>query len=83
MPSRPEDPLAKPMKRLVGGAAEGSADCGTNFFDSLDSTELWLREHLDAVISFAGAEQRRRLFRVLDILTVEWTTGDLPEGCRS
>ena len=31
---------------------------------------------------FAGAGQRRRLFRVLDILMVKWTTGDLPEDCR-
>ena len=34
------------------------------------------QEHL------AGAGQRRRLFRVLDIFTVERATGDLPEECR-
>ena len=39
------------------------------------------QEHLDAVVSFAAAGQRRRLFRVLDILTVKWATGDLPEEC--
>ena len=33
-------------------------------------------------VSFAGAGQRRRLFRGLDILTVKWATGDLPEECR-
>ena len=27
------------------------------------------QEHLDAIVSFAGARQRRRLFRGLDILT--------------
>ena len=31
---------------------------------------------------FAGAGQRRRLFRGLDILTIKWATGDLPEECR-
>ena len=30
------------------------------------------QEHLDAVIPFAGAGQRRRLFRGLDILTIKW-----------
>ena len=40
------------------------------------------QEHLDAVISFVGAEQRRRIFRVLDILKVKWATWDLPEVCR-
>ena len=40
------------------------------------------QEHLDAIVSFAGAGQRRRLFRGLDILTVKWATGDLPEECR-
>ena len=30
----------------------------------------------------AGAGQRRRLFRGLDILTIKWATGDLPEECR-
>ena len=40
------------------------------------------QEHLDAIVSFAGAGQRRRLFRGLDILTIKWATGDLPEECR-
>ena len=40
------------------------------------------QEHLDAIVSFAGAGQRRRLFRGLDILTIKWATGDLPEGSR-
>ena len=40
------------------------------------------QEPLDAIITFAGAGQRRRLFRVLDILTVKWATGDIPEECR-
>ena len=40
------------------------------------------QEHLDAIISFAGAGQRKRLFRGLDILTIEWAIGDLPEDCR-
>ena len=30
------------------------------------------QEHLDAVVAFVGAGQRRRMFRVLDILTVKW-----------
>ena len=38
--------------------------------------------HLDAVVSFAGAGQRRRLFQGLDIFTIEWAIGDLPEECR-
>ena len=38
--------------------------------------------HLDAILSFAGANQRRRLFRSLDILTIKWAMGDLPEECR-
>ena len=29
------------------------------------------QEHMDAVISFAGAGQRGRLFRLLDILTIQ------------
>ena len=40
------------------------------------------QEHLDAIVSFAGARQRRRLFRGLDILTIKWATGDVPEECR-
>ena len=40
------------------------------------------QEHLDAIVSFAGARQRRRLFRGLHILTLKWATGDLPEECR-
>ena len=40
------------------------------------------QEHLDAIVSFAGAGRRRRLFRGLDILTIKWATGDLPEECR-
>ena len=40
------------------------------------------QEHLDAIVSFAGAGHRRRLFRELDILTIKWATGDLPEECR-
>ena len=39
------------------------------------------QEHLDAIIYFAGAGQRRRLFRGLDILTIKLATGDLPEEC--
>ena len=40
------------------------------------------QERPDAIVSFAGAGQRRRLFRGLDILTMKWATGDLPEKCR-
>ena len=40
------------------------------------------QEHLDAIISFAGAGQRRRLFRGRDVLLIKWAIGDLPEGCR-
>ena len=35
------------------------------------------QEHLDAIIYFAGAGQRR-----LDIFTMKWAIGDLPEECR-
>ena len=35
------------------------------------------QEHLDAIVSFAGAGQKGRLFRCLDILTIKWATGDL------
>ena len=37
------------------------------------------QEHLDAVVSFACAGQRRRLFRGLDILT---RLANFPEECR-
>ena len=40
------------------------------------------QEHLDEIVSFEGAGQRRRLFSSLDILTTKWATGDLPEECR-
>ena len=40
------------------------------------------KEHLDAVVAFAGVGQRRRLFTVLDVLTVKWATRDLPEECQ-
>ena len=40
------------------------------------------QEHLDAIVSFARAGQRRRLFRVLDVLTIKWATGDFSEECR-
>ena len=35
------------------------------------------QEHQDAIISFAGAGRRRRLFRLLDILTNKWAIGRL------
>ena len=41
------------------------------------------QEHLDAIISFAGAGQERRLFRFLDILSVKLATGEVSEECRS
>ena len=34
------------------------------------------QEHLDAIVSFAGAGQE------LDIITIKWTTGDLLEEGR-
>ena len=40
------------------------------------------QEHLDAITAFAGAGQRRLLFRILDILTVKWATRDVLEECR-
>ena len=41
------------------------------------------QEHLDAVVSFAGAGQRRRLVSGSGhILTIKWATGDLPDECR-
>ena len=40
------------------------------------------QEYLDAITAFVSAGQRRRLFRIPDILTVKWATGDLPEECR-
>ena len=40
------------------------------------------QEHVDAIVSFAGAGHRRRLFRELDIFTTKWATGDLPEERR-
>ena len=39
-------------------------------------------EHLDSIVSFAGAGQWWRLFWGLDILTIIWATRDLPEKCR-
>ena len=38
------------------------------------------QEHLDAIISFAGAGQRRRLLRGLDVL--QWAIGDPTDDCR-
>ena len=40
------------------------------------------QEHLDAIVSFAGVGQKRRLFRGLNILAITWAVGDLPEECR-
>ena len=40
------------------------------------------QEHLEAIIDFAGAAHRRRLFRTFDKLTVRWAIGDLPVCCR-
>ena len=40
------------------------------------------QEQLDAIVSFAGAGHRRRLFRGIDILTIKWATSDLPEERR-
>ena len=37
------------------------------------------QEHVDATIAIAGAGQKGRLFRVLDVLTAKWATGDIPE----
>ena len=33
------------------------------------------------MVAFASAEQRRRTCRVLDVPTVKWAVGDLPEEC--
>ena len=33
-------------------------------------------------MAFAGAGQRSRVFGVLQVLTVKWATGDLPEECQ-
>ena len=43
---------------------------------------LLAKEHLDAIVSFTGAGQKRRLFWSLDILTIKWTTEGLLEECR-
>ena len=86
---------SKATKGLVCGAAEGSADCRRNWTTALiprssstgthptsaEGAEA-ARNAWGAVVSFAGAGQRRRLFRELDILTIKWVTGDLPEECR-
>ena len=40
------------------------------------------QEHSDAIICFAGAGQRRRLFRRLDIIMIKWAIRDLPQECR-
>ena len=37
------------------------------------------QEHLNAIVSFAGAGYRRRQFRELHILTIKRATGDLPD----
>ena len=34
-----------------------------------------------SLVAFAGAGQRRRTIRVVDVLSVWWATGDLPEEC--
>ena len=132
---------SKAMQGLVGGAAQGSADCCRNWTTALTprcsgigthSTSAECTEaartawgggrykparsamteqgrritgiasqphvklspmsapgpagdrqgHLDAIVSFAGAGQGRCLFRGLDILTIKFATGDLPEECR-
>ena len=68
---------------MVGGAGQGSADCRRKPHPSFAKLAIGERqEHLDAFVSFAGAGQRRRLFPGLDILTIKWVTGDLPEECR-
>ena len=48
---------------------------------ALGPTGEW-QEHLDAIVSFAGAGLRRRLFQGLDIFTIKWAMGDLPGECR-
>ena len=40
------------------------------------------QKYLDAIVSFAGASQRRSLFRSFDIFTIKWSKGGLPEQCR-
>ena len=35
-----------------------------------------------SIVSFPGDGQKRPLFWGLDILTIKWATGDLPEECR-
>ena len=103
---------SKVVKGLVGGAAQGSADCRRNWTPALiplspvtgthpfqcgvrrggadclgwgtiqGCTERERQEHLDAIVFFAGACQRRRVFRELDTVKIKWATGDLPEECR-
>eukprot|EP00973_Karenia_brevis_P063539 8829687-Karenia_brevis.AAC.1 len=40
------------------------------------------QEHLDDMLSNAGASQKRRLKRDLDELTVRWAVNKLPSTCR-
>ena len=40
------------------------------------------QEHVDAGVAFVGARQRRRMFRVLCIITVKQASGNLSEECR-
>ena len=37
------------------------------------------QQHLAAILAFAGVGQRMRMFRVCDMLTVRWATGDLTD----
>ena len=39
------------------------------------------QENLDAVVSLAGAAEETPV-SVIDILTIKWATGDLPDECR-
>ena len=136
---RARSSISKAMKGLVGGAAEGSVDCRTNWNTALIPRGSGIGTHptsaerrgganrlarkryklgrsamreqgrsktgtaslphvklspvsalvllangrntLDAIVSFAGAGLRRRLFHGLDILTIKCAAGD-PEECR-
>ena len=106
--------ISKAMKGLVGGAAQGPADCRIDRTTALIPRSFGFATHPTstgcaqaACVARSGGpykaargneraraqqnrycltpgtpEQRRRLFRGLDIPTIKWAIDDLPEECR-
>ena len=70
-----EQARSRTGNRVAPARQIGTRECPRSYRRTSKNT--WM-----ILLPFAGEGQRRRSFRVLAILSVSWSTGDLPEVCR-